>query len=282
MSLTDLTQPDHRSRTSAPAEPVEPPGQSIASVERAVDILILLGRSVRGDLGVTEIATTLGMSRSAVHRCLTVLVRWKFVLRDASSRRYSLGPAALALGRAYVDQLDVRELARPELAALSEQTGETATLSIRRFGARIYLDQVTPPKSLRVQVALGQPAPLHTGAASHAFLAFVSEDEREAYLTGSEVAPRRDEPPVDVAALRAELDLIRERGWAVSYGDGLPGAVSIAVPVFDYDGEAIVVLAAIGPVERFPNDVATSANLLLDAASRLSANLGFTAAYGTR
>ena len=61
------------------------------------------------------------------------------------------------------------------------------------------------------------------------------------------------------------------------------GGTPAVFPVnYVYDGEAIVVLAVIGPVERFPGDLSAAATRLLDAASRLSANLGFTAAHGAR
>src|SRR4051794_18235417 len=100
------------------AETEETTGKSIAAVERAIDVLLLFGRSGRPDMGVTEIAQELGITKGAVHRILTALRSRRLVTADPTSRRYALGPAAVALGRAYLARTDLRMVAAPELRAL--------------------------------------------------------------------------------------------------------------------------------------------------------------------
>ena len=91
--------------------------QTIATVERAADVLVLFSESGERTLGVTEIAQRLTLSKAAVHRILASLRTRALVEVDETTRRYSLGPAAFALGVAYQAHIDVRGTAAPELRA---------------------------------------------------------------------------------------------------------------------------------------------------------------------
>jgi DNA-binding IclR family transcriptional regulator len=247
---------------------------TIGTVERAVDVLGAFTEAEGPTLGVTELARQLGLSKAVVHRILTSLRAKGFVTVDQETRRYSLGPAALALGLAYLRHIDVRDQARVVLRELSEETNETATLSIRRGDARIYVDQVTPPREVMMTVQLGHPYPLHAGASSKAFLAQLPEAELARYFS-RRLEPLTEITVTDADALRGELADIREKGWAISYGERQEGAGSIAAPVFDHEGRPAAVISVCGPVERFRKEVDGIAPLLVEATRKLSRQLGW-------
>ncbi|MGI5271793.1 IclR family transcriptional regulator [Nonomuraea sp. CA-218870] len=248
--------------------------RSIAAVERAMDVLLLFGRSTRPDLGVTEIATELDLTKAAVHRILTALRNRDLIAVDPVTRRYSLGHAAIALGRAYLARTDLRAMAGPELRRLSGQSGETATLSVRRGDTRLYVEQVVPDHDLRMEVSLGIPYPLHAGGSSKAILAFLREEEIDGYLSRHRLAALTDRTIIDPGALRAELAAIRRRGYASSLGERLDGAASIAAPVFDHDGLVIAAVSVSGPSSRFEPRLPEQARFVVESAARLSAQLG--------
>ena len=158
------------------------PGQTITSVERAADVMLLFARANSQSLGVTEIADQLSLPKAAVHRILSSLRSRSLVELDESTRRYLLGPASMTLGLRYLARLDVRRLALPALHELSTSTQETATLSLRTGDTRVYVEQVTPVREVIMSVSLGVPFPLHAGASSKAFLAFLPEEQVSAYL----------------------------------------------------------------------------------------------------
>ncbi|WP_243718500.1 IclR family transcriptional regulator [Actinomadura sp. 7K534] len=263
-----------RTVSASPAEEGEGQSRSIAAVERAMDVLLLFGRSGRPDLGVTEIATELGLTKAAVHRILTALRSRDLITVDTVTRRYALGHAAIALGRAYLARMDLRALAAPELRRLAQQLGETATLSIRRGDTRLYVDQVVPPHELRVEVSLGIPYPLHAGSSSKAILAFLDEAEVGALLGRHGLEALTDRTIVDEERLRKELATIRKRGYASSQGERQEGTASIAAPVFDHDGRVIAALSVAGPLTRFRPRLAECAPPLMEAAARVSGKLG--------
>lgn len=248
--------------------------RSVAAVERAMDVLLLFGRTERPDLGVTEIAAALGLTKAAVHRILTALRNRELITLDPRSRRYALGHAAVALGRAYLSRADVREMAAPELRFLSVRTGETATLSLRRGDTRLYVDQVVPDRELRLEVTVGVPFPLHAGASSKTFLAYGPDG----YLDRGSLEPLTEHTIVDPSRLRRELTAIRERGYATSHGERQPDAASIAVPVFGHDSHIAAVISVAGPAQRFhPGSDPAVTEELLAGAARISAQLGFKA-----
>ncbi len=247
--------------------------QTIATVERAADVLVLFARSQRPSLGVTDIARELALSKAAVHRILSSLRTRQLVCLDEETRRYALGPAAFALGVAYQARIDVRQAAAPELAALAELTGETATLSILTGAARMYVDQVTPQREIVMSVPLGLMFPLHAGASSKAMLAFMSDADVERAL--SEPLPAFTESTLtDAVSLRAELNRVRAQGFATSAGERQAGAVSVASPVFDHQGRPVAAISICGPAERFGTQLDVAAEVLPAATSRVSARLG--------
>lgn len=259
----------------APAR--ESTGQVIATVERAMDVLMYFVEMSAPTLGVTEIAEALGMSKAAVHRILSSLRGRNLIALDPVSRRYSLGIGAMRLGLAYLDRLDIRRIIAPELMVLSQRTDETATLSLRAGWTRIYADQVTPAREVIMSVSLGVPYPLHAGGSSKAFLAFLTDEEIEAYLSEVRLEPLTDRTIGDVPRLREELAEIRERGWAQSFGERMSGAASVAAPVFDHHGRPVVVVSVCGPMERFRVEVDACVEELLDSTRKLSAQMGWIA-----
>lgn len=245
----------------------------VGSVERALDVLLLIARSDRAELGVTEIAAQLDLSKAVVHRILTTLAS-RGLIETGASRRYRLGPASLSIGIAYLDRIDIRELARPVLTELSLRSGETATISVRTGWERMYIDQVTPNREVKMTVALGRAFPLHAGSSSKAFLAFLPREEQDRYLRQAGLGALTDRTITDAARLREELDAIRERGYAVSEGERQEGAGSIAAPVFDHHGEPTAVISLCGPLERFIDEVPALRDELLRATAELSRQLG--------
>jgi IclR family acetate operon transcriptional repressor len=248
--------------------------KTVASVERAADILLHFAHTDRPDLGVTDIANDLGLSKAAVHRLLSSLRTRNLVSLDPNTRRYSLGASALMLGLSALHGLDVRRLASAELPAISRDTSETATLSIRSNDVRIYVEQVTPPREVIMSVSIGRAYPLHAGSSSKAFLAFMEPQEIEHFLSQS-LPKLTDDTVTDRRVLAKELRQIAARGWAQSINDRQAGAASVAAPVLDHSGRPVAVLSVCGPAERFAPEAAACAERLLVSTHKLSAQLGY-------
>ncbi|WP_122816797.1 IclR family transcriptional regulator [Nocardioides pantholopis] len=249
---------------------------TIATVERAADILLHLANTRGPDFGITELSEELGMSKAAIHRVLASLRGRGLVDVDERTRRYSLGVGALRLGLAYLDRIDVRRMGRPALEQLSARTGETATLSVLLGGReRIYVDQVTPDREVIMSVSLGEPYPLHAGGSGRAFLAFLPDEQLEKYVSEAPLEPLTASTIIDVETLRRNLAEVRAHGWARSSGERKSGAASVAAPVRSHDGYPIAVVSVCGPAERFSAEFEGCRDALLHAARTLSRQFGW-------
>jgi len=246
---------------------------TINAVLRSFDVLFTVADSAQPTIGVTEISDQLGMSKAIVYRILSSLRVKGMVEIDETTHRYFLGPKVLALGEAYRSRLDLRVICRDEMSELVQLTNETATLSLRHGCSRTYIDQVTPNRDVRMVVQIGREYPLHAGASSKAFLAFLPPSEREA-CTGS-MAKLTPQTITSPRALQAQLAMIRERGFSVSLGERDPSAGSVAAPIFNSDSPIpVAVMSVCGPIERFKDEIDTISQLLCAATRRVSSRMG--------
>lgn len=262
--------------SQADAKRATSPVETVAAIERAADVLALYVGS-GPTLGVTEIAQALDLSKTVVYRILTSLKVKGFIEFDEDTHRYSLGPQILLLGLTYLDKVDVRGLAHVAMQRLSDQTNETATLSIRSGWTRVYIDQITPARDIKMEVPLGRPFPLHAGSSSKALLAFLTREEQETYFETD--LPRLTPLTVtDPNELRRELALIRERGYSISLGERQAGAAAVAAPVLGHDGRPVAAMSVCGPIERFRDEIDDASQRLVTATRRISQQLGFATA----
>jgi DNA-binding IclR family transcriptional regulator len=84
---------------------------------------------------------------------------------------------------------------------------------------------------------LGGSLPLYAGAAPRALLAFLPPAEQDAVLADPTERLRDDPPRPALTALKADLTVIRSKGYSISDGDVTPGIAALGAPVFNHRGE---------------------------------------------
>lgn len=220
------------------------------TVERALGILVAFTEK-DGPLGVSEIARTLDLPKSAVHRILGTLTNTGFVERDEPGGRYRLGPRAIDLGMVAMGTADVRAIALPIMQDVSRRTGETVTMSMLVGHERVYVSQVESANQVRMTVRVGARYPLYAGASGRAILAAFADSEREAYLGSVELRPLTDRTIVSRAQLERELQRARDLGYSASAGERDPWAAAVAAAVVTNRGRVLGSLSVCGPRARF-------------------------------
>ena len=120
-------------------------------------------------------------------------------------------------------------------------------------------------------VETGRPHALHIDASGKAFLAFLSADQQQEYLA------QLDGEGADVDAIKASLAEVRERGYAVSFGERLQGAVAVAAPIRNRSGEPEAVVSVCGPAERMGEKVLLASERLVTSVAEVSRKLGYEA-----
>ena len=250
--------------------PPDSPRRAVGSVARAVALLDVLAASDHG-LGVNEVARRLGINASTASRLLATLQETGLVERTDTGP-YRLGLKLVALSDRVLAQLDVRQLARPLLARLVDETGETATVSLPGEGEAVTVDFVPSAASVVSMARVGRPSIPHATAVGKVMLAFGGAPGAAVAAPLEAVTERTITDP---EALARELSCIRERGFAEAVGEREPDLAAVAAPVFGRDGRLTAILGIQGPVSRLP--AATRRALrepLAAAAAELGRSLG--------
>jgi DNA-binding IclR family transcriptional regulator len=241
--------------------------ERIGSTQRALAVLDVL--AAEPALGTNEIARRTGATASTVSRQLGTLVESGLVERVAATGQYRLGIRLVELATTVLGRLDVRTVAHPHLERLIAEVGETATLSVPGDPDAVTIDVVRSPQYIQGAPHLGRPSIAHATAAGKVMLAFTDVEP-----TGPLTA-YTDRTITNVRELKAELELIKRRGWADAYEEREQGLNAIAAPVWSNDGELAGIVALQGPIPRFGRAAARAAlPVLLARTSAISAELG--------
>lgn len=212
----------------------------IASVDRAIELLMLLGRSPR-DMGVTELAKALGVQKSTAHSLLQTLLFRGFV-RQTDNGRYALGYGLIKLGEACAEQLDIRSIARPVMNELAEETQEIALLAVLAGASLIIIDRVEPQRQFLIIPKFDFSITLHSTAVGKVLLANAPEEVVEEFFEHG-LAQFTPYTLTDKDELRRELARIREEGFAVGCNETIEGVTCIAVPIYDSGGKVAAALS---------------------------------------
>jgi IclR family KDG regulon transcriptional repressor len=241
------------------------------SLIKGLRMLDELGRS-NNPRGVSELAAELGIAKSNAHRILTALVETGFARKRTDSGRYELTSKLWEYRKSTLSQLESDDVVSSELHTLAKKTGETVFVSILDGAETVFIRQIESTEVLRTSAPGRQPAfASSTGKAILAFqepatLDLVAKTLRR--LTDRTISSRKQ--------LGAELQQIRNRGYATNFGEAREGVHGVAAPIRGPSGEVISAVGISGPAFRLPRPkIVRYAALVVAAAERISASLGY-------
>ena len=247
----------------------------IQVLERTFGILQALADD-GSDVSLAELAGRLGLHKSTTHRLLMVLEADHFVEKCAGSGKYHLGSRLIDLGRAALARIDVFELARPHLRALTAETGETAHLAVLRGGEVVSVVNAESRQTVRTPATVGTRSPAHCTSLGKAILASLPPEQLDEFLRRHVMEAHTRKTITSSSRFRAELRAIRDRGYAVDNEELEEGLRCIGAPVQDHTGAVIAAVSIAGPAYRIRIDrVPTLAIPVVRTAGRISESLGY-------
>lgn len=242
-------------------------------VGKALGLLVLLGDEPRG-ASAAELSRRAGLPFSTTYRLLGSLTRDGFVDYEPDGRRYRLGLRVFQLGQRVSNHHGFAGTALPVLRRVTEETGEATILSVRDGHHHLTVNKVDGPQTFRVTSDPGHLGALHTTSVGKALVAFADDATRVQLLEELELEPLTELSLTDRDAFRAEIELIRSRGYATMDEENELGMRAVAVPVFNSQGHAFASLATAAPVFRMSLAAMVAlVPLLQEAAAELSARL---------
>ena len=174
--------------------------------------VLVLGAAEAEPRSLADLVTATGLSRPTAHR-LAVALEAHGLLRRDDDGRFCLGLRLIGLGHEAAAGVPVWAAARPALAWLHEQTGESVQLFVRDGDTRVCVESIESARELRTIVPVGARLPLSAGSAGRV-------------LSGATGA------------------------WVASVGEREDGVASVSAPVHDAAGRVMAAVSVSGPIQR--------------------------------
>ena len=253
----------------------EPASRSgLQTIDRATLVLRAFSPA-RPWLGVTELASIIGLSTSTTFR-LVAAMQQNGLLRQSDDRKYGLGPLLVRIAHHALTDDRLREAARPVMEKLRDQVEETVGLhELVGSTHRITVAQAESRQALRrTYTDLGTPIPLPQGAPGKVLLAFLPASLQEAVLSVplDQVTKSTITKP---DKLRSELGKIRQNRYAVSLGERTIGIRSVAAAIWAGEGAPVACLSISAPEMRMDNSrCQVLGEVVREAADQVSSDLG--------
>ncbi|MEF3254057.1 MAG: IclR family transcriptional regulator, partial [Deferribacterales bacterium] len=157
-----------------------------------------------------------------------------------------------------------------------DKINESVYISVLRGENVVYLNVVETYKSVRVSPRIGNVGPAYATATGKAQLAFMEDISLEKKFKDKfvKLTPKTIDNLDD---LKKELELVRERGFALDIEEFEEGVVCVAVPVFNFMRKVIAGLSISAPIMRMPEEklIKEVAPLLKNYAKQLSFKFGY-------
>ncbi|MFC6823603.1 HTH-type transcriptional regulator XacR [Halopelagius fulvigenes] len=206
----------------------------------------------RGPCGVTELANSLDMGKSAVHSHLSTLRKHHYVLKDGDD--YQLGLKFLELGGNIRKSMEFYQVAEPEVKAIAAKTGELANLLVEEQGMGVYLMRSKGDRAVDLDTYAGLRTHLHTTALGKAILAYLPESRVEEIVEQHGLERKTPRSIGSREELYEAIDDIRERGYAIDDGERLEGLRCVAAPVKTSSDKVLGAISVSAPASRVSDD----------------------------
>ena len=211
--------------------------------------MAVIGALEPGPRTLAQVVEVTGVSRATAHRLAVALEAHGLVRRDGEGR-FTLGLRLIGLGHAAAEAVPGWLDARPALAWLQSQTGESVQLYVRDGDERVCVESLEAPHELRTIVPVGSRMPLDRGSAGRVLLA----------------------PPAGQDGGDGDGGAGIE--WVESVAEREAGVASVSAPVADPTGRVVAAVSVSGPIDRITRSPGSRhGGAVVEAAARISAHL---------
>lgn len=215
----------------------------VPALTRAIEILNLIARI--GPCSAATIVETLGIPKSTAYLLLNELKRQRFISID-HRENYCLWTKLVELSGHALSNMDLRELARPRLTQLMDETGLLCHLGIIDHESAYYILKVESSSTISVRSHEGKSLSLYRSGIGKCLLAWQPVAVRSAII--DQLAWEKATPTTiaDSQQLNAELERIRQRGWSFDNGEDYPDVRCVAAPVFNASNALTAAISVVG------------------------------------
>ena len=260
----------HQRKTKAPTERYR-----IHVIDRAAQILDSFGFDHQ-ELSVSEIGAKTGLHRSTAHRILMALEYNDLIKQNPDTGKYHLGIKLFKLGHQAVSQLNLREICRPFLMRIKNQTQETVHLAVLDDDQVLYLDKVEGPHALRMPSRVGRHIPTYCTSLGKAMLSCLDDHEVKNIFRSRVLRSFTVNTVKTLDRLLTDLRVIRRRGYSVDNEEIEIGLRCVGAPIKDHTGAMVGAISTAAPSARLAaQKIPGVGRLVMAVAAEISEQLGY-------
>jgi len=236
-------------------------------------LLVLLEEVAKVGVPVTpsSLKEKLNLPKPTLHRLFHTAEEAGFLQRDIDGRSYGPGPRLRRLAVDTVSSQRVRMVRLTILRRVAETIGETCNIATPDRDGMIYLDRVETHWPLRIQLPVGSQVPFHCTASGKMYLSSLRASYLERFLQNAVLERHVPGTLTNKAALKAELEKTKARGYSIDAEEFMEGMGAIAVPIYDMQKRLVSTLSVHAPLQRLGiEDLEAKVSTLFHAADELS------------
>ena len=247
---------------------------SVQSLDRTFDLLELLARFPEG-LALTDISEKIELHKSTVHRLLGSLKNRGYIEQDSDTARYRLGLGFISLAGPYLNQLDLKSTAEPEMRRLSDSLGVTVFLAALRDNEVVYLDKVERYDGFRRFDIIGRHVPVYCTSLGRSLVMDMDRAHLKDLLSAVQVRKHTSRTLTDTDDIIASIEMCRDRGWSSDLEEHEEGVNCVGAPIRDYRGRIVAAISAVWRRGRTDKEMAEAGRTVAVGAAEISRLLGY-------
>ena len=259
-------------------QPIKPTNL-IQTIERVSGILDVLAQYPSG-ISLGELSENVRLPKGTTHRILSSLSYFGFVRQETTTKNYSLGFKLVELGNRLLNQIDLREEARPFLIELAQRTKETVHLLILDQQEILYIDKleaVNHDVGFRMTSRVGLRIPAHACASGKMLLAYLADEELEQFIAKKGLKKITENTISDPQKLKEQLKKIRAQGYSLDEQEREKGVRCVAAPIRNESGKVVAAISVSGTVVHLTREIVENEirKEVVATALAISRKLGF-------
>ncbi len=242
-------------------------GSALEKALRVLEAIIYQPQAV----GLSDMADRLGMSKQTVHRVVQQLEENSLIVRDPSRDRFAIGPRFSKLALDAMQSTNNGAPIRATMQKIVDEVGETCNVGVLEGRNFVYLERVETSRTPRIYLETGSLLPAHVTSGGKVMLAFLSDAVLKQLIKTMNLESFTKHTITDREVLLAEIEKIRNQGYATALQEYADGIIGIGVPILAADGFPLAALAMHAPIQRVSLEEAPEyARKLQNGATRLA------------
>jgi len=247
----------------------------VKSVDLAFDILFKI--SEERFLTLSQLSKIFQIKEKKIKEILDTLIKRGYLHFNTKNNSYSLGIKNFEIGQSYLNNLDLRKLAKNYLKYLAEKFNETVYLAVRSNFEIVYMDSYEVNRTVSVKSRLGKLLPMYASASGKVHLADMSKTELEEFFKEVELKKFTPKTITDKETLLKHIEEVKKNGYAIDDEEWEEEVRCLSVPVKNYKNNVIAAITISAPSfrvskEKLINEVKDE---MIKKAEELSRELGY-------